>query len=164
MSNPNSSDSSVHITPEQTSTFRFSAFRNKSRRFARQYHPENTASRDYTLKTPWGEELTVSPGDYIVSESGNPEDAWPVEKHIFEKTYVEVEPGVYIKNAVVELVPLWQVVESPDDMVTVSTLEGNVSVRAADFYLARGIDGEIWPIPKEKVENSMEQFQDKPRN
>jgi hypothetical protein len=40
-------------------------------------------------------------------------------------------------------------------MVTVETMEGPVTVRAGDFYLAKGVQGEIWPYPKEKVENAL---------
>jgi hypothetical protein len=39
--------------------------------------------------------------------------------------------------------------------VTVVTLEGDETVRAGDFYLAKGIKGEIWPYPKEKVKDVM---------
>ena len=44
----------------------------------------------------------------------------------------------------------------PNVEVTVETLEGLVSVRAGDFYLARGVQGEIWPYPKEKIGTVME--------
>jgi len=39
--------------------------------------------------------------------------------------------------------------------VQIETLEGAVTVRAGDFYLARGVQGEIWPFPKEKVNGQM---------
>jgi hypothetical protein len=39
----------------------------------------------------------------------------------------------------------------PDRQVAVHTLEGVVTVRAADFYLARGVEGELWPYPKDKA-------------
>jgi hypothetical protein len=42
-----------------------------------------------------------------------------------------------------------------DQLVTVETLEGPETVRAGDFYLAKGIRGEIWPYPKEKVDDVM---------
>jgi len=40
-----------------------------------------------------------------------------------------------------------------NQMVTVYTLEGPETVRAGDFYLARGIHDEIWTYPKDKVKN-----------
>jgi len=42
-----------------------------------------------------------------------------------------------------------------DQLVTVHSLEGPQTVRAGDFYLARGIKGEIWSYPKDKVEKIM---------
>ena len=35
--------------------------------------------------------------------------------------------------------------------MTVKTMEGEETVRAGDFYLARGVKGEIWAYPQEKV-------------
>jgi hypothetical protein len=40
-------------------------------------------------------------------------------------------------------------------MVTVISLEGPLTVRAGDFYLAKGIKGEVWPYPKEKIDDVM---------
>jgi hypothetical protein len=37
----------------------------------------------------------------------------------------------------------------------VHTFEGAVTVRAGDFFLAKGVKGEIWPFPKEKVAEMM---------
>ncbi len=44
---------------------------------------------------------------------------------------------------------------NPDQKVIVHTLEGDLTVRSGDFYLARGVNGEIWPFPQEKVEQIM---------
>jgi hypothetical protein len=58
--------------------------------------------------------------------------------------------------ALTELVPLVDVTGGDEnEMVTVYTLEGPETVRAGDFYLARGIYGEIWTYPKEKVQSVM---------
>jgi hypothetical protein len=87
----------------------------------------------------------------------SPNDRWPVEADIFEKTYVETRPGHCVKRALTMLVPLVDAVGGdPEAQVTVETLEGLVSVRAGDFYLARGIKGEIWPYPKGKITAVME--------
>lgn len=105
------------------------------------------------IPTPWGESLTAKAGDYLVSEMDSPDDSWPVDTEVFENSYEVVRPGVCIKKALTELVPLVDVTNgNADEMVTVYTLEGPETVRAGDFYLARGIYGEIWTYPKEKVE------------
>jgi len=55
------------------------------------------------------------------------------------------------------LVPLIEATNGDEDcMVTVHTYEGEVTVRAGDFFLAKGVKGEIWPYPKEKVAKKME--------
>ncbi len=86
----------------------------------------------------------------------NPDDRWPVDAEVFEKSYEIVQPGICVKTAVTELVPLTDVTEGDaDQMVTVYTLEGPETVRAGDFYLARGVYGEIWTYPKDKVQKVM---------
>jgi hypothetical protein len=39
--------------------------------------------------------------------------------------------------------------------VTIHTLEGVDTVRAGDFFLAKGVKGEIWPYPKAKAAEIM---------
>ena len=57
-----------------------------------------------------------------------------------------------MKRALTKLAPLVDVTDGDEDrMVTVYTLEGPETVRAGDFYLARGIHDEIWTYPKDKV-------------
>jgi hypothetical protein len=54
------------------------------------------------------------------------------------------------------LVPLVDVTNgNPDALVTVVSLEGSETVRAGDFCLARGVKGEVWAYPKEKIEHVM---------
>ena len=108
------------------------------------------------LLTPWGAELVVEKGDYIVNEIDNPDNRWPVQQDIFEMTYLEIRPGFYIKRATVQLIPLWDFTRDLEQLVRIHTLEGVVTVRSGDFYLARGAKGEIWPMPKDKVETSLE--------
>ena len=64
--------------------------------------------------------------------------------------HVPTEPGVCIKTAPVDLIPLAEVATGT---VIVETKEGPVTVEANDFYLARGVQGEIWPITNAKVES-----------
>jgi hypothetical protein len=37
----------------------------------------------------------------------------------------------------------------------VETLEGTETVRAGDFFLARGIKGEIWPYPANRMTGTL---------
>jgi hypothetical protein len=43
----------------------------------------------------------------------------------------------------------------PDQLVSVVSLEGAETVRAGDFWLAKGIKGEIWPYPRGKIDDVM---------
>lgn len=125
------------------------------RRFER-FLPGPGEPKRKEIPTPWGESLTAKAGDYLVSEIDNPDDRWPVEAEIFENSYEIVRPGVCVKKALTKLVPLADVAGGDaDQMVTVYTLEGPETVRAGDFYLARGIHDEIWTYPKDKVKNVM---------
>ena len=125
------------------------------RRFER-FLPEPSESDKKEIPTPWGESLTAKAGDYLVGEMNSPDDRWPVGAEIFENSYEIVRPGVCVKTAVTKLVPLVDVTDGDaDQMVTVYTLEGPETVRAGDFYLARGIHDEIWTYPKDKVQNVM---------
>jgi len=103
------------------------------------------------IDTPWGTQLTARKGDFLVSEIETPDDYWPIDPVIFVESYVLVRPGYCVKKAVTLLVPLTEVTGDPNGRVTVVTLEGSETVRAGDFYLAKGIKGEIWPYPREKI-------------
>lgn len=131
----------------------FKPYRSVVERHVERFMPAPDEPQDIEIKTPWGEYLTANAGDYLVSELDTPaEDRWPVEASVFEKTYVETRPGYCVKRARTMLAPLVDVTGGdPDAEVNVETLEGLVSVRAGDFYLARGVEGEIWPYPKGKV-------------
>jgi hypothetical protein len=125
------------------------------RRFER-FLPEPGEPAEKEIPTPWGESLTATTGDYLVSEMDSPGDRWPVEAEIFENSYEIIRPGVCVKRAVTKLVPLVDVTDGDEDrMVTVYTLEGPETVRAGDFFLARGIHDEIWTYPKDKVKKVM---------
>ena len=125
------------------------------RRFER-FLPKSGEPDRMEISTPWGESLTAKAGDYLVSELDSRDDSWPVDAEVFENSYEIVRPGVCKKKALTELVPLVDVTEGDaDQMVTVYTLEGPETVRAGDFYLARGIYGEIWTYPKDKVQSVM---------
>jgi hypothetical protein len=134
----------------------FRPYQSTVERHFERFLPVPGEPKEKEIATPWGESLTAKAGDYLVSEMDNPDDSWPVDAEVFEKSYEIVRPGVCKKKAVTELVPLEDVTAGdPDQMVTVYTLEGPETVRAGDFYLARGIYGEIWTYPKDKVQGVM---------
>lgn len=140
----------------------FKTYQHVVHRQATQFSPKPNEPQQQQVKTPWGEQLLIKSGDYLVNELDSPEDKWPVAEDIFKKTYAEVEPGLVIKKESTELLPLVDIVADPNDTVAIYTLEGLVEVRAADFYLARGSQGEIWPFPKEKVEQTLHLVDDQP--
>lgn len=119
------------------------------------FFPAPDEAQTIEISTPWGVQLTARKGDFLVSEVDAPNDYWPIDPVIFEESYVIIRPGYCVKKAVTLLVPLTDLTGDPDHEVTIVTLEGNETVRAGDFYLAKGIKGEIWPYPKEKIGNVM---------
>lgn len=143
----------IKSTDPIVSELDFKPYRSIVERHVERFLPAAGEPQDIEIKTPWGEYLTANAGDYLVSELDTPpSDQWPVEADIFEKTYEITRPGYCVKRAVTYLVPLVDAVGGdPEQEVMVKTLEGLVSVRADDFYLARGVEGEIWPYPKEKI-------------
>jgi hypothetical protein len=150
------SEIEIRADDERIKHVPFKTYRSTNLRRAIRYSPQGDEPEAIALQTPWGEQLTCQKGDYIVSEVGDSPDRWPVAADIFEKTYIEVQPGYYMKRATVLLAPLIDLTDgNPDTPVTIHTDEGSVRVRSGDFYLARGIHGEIWPIPQEKVSRTM---------
>jgi hypothetical protein len=134
----------------------FRGFRNSMIRKVVPFLPGPGEPQTMRLKTPWGAELTAKSGDMLISELDKPDEYWPIDAGIFDETYIVIKPGLCIKRAVTMIVPLADVVDGDENrMVTVHTLEGPETVRAGDFYLARGVRGEIWPYPKEKVLKNM---------
>ncbi len=135
---------------------KFKTYRYRQERKAVQFLPSPDEAQTMVILTPWGAELVAQKGDYIVNDLDSPENHWPVQKDIFETSYLETHPGFFIKRAVVHLYPLREFTKDPEQLVRVHTLEGVVTVRAGDFYLARGIKDEVWPMPKDKVEASLD--------
>jgi hypothetical protein len=140
-------------------TLRFKPFMNSDERGVEQFLPGPDASQTIEVKTPWGADLTAKHGDYIVSDLTKTDDRWPVDKQIFEDTYLITRPGFCMKKAVTELVPLVELTNGDaNQLVIVETLEGSETVRAGDFYLARGIKGEIWPYPANRMTGTLMAF------
>ena len=108
------------------------------------------------INTPWGTQLTARKGDFLISEVDTPNDYWSIDPAIFEESYAIVRPGYCVKKAITLLAPLIDLTDGdPDRLVTVITMEGAETVRAGDFWLAKGVKGEIWPYPREKINDVM---------
>lgn len=134
----------------------FKPYRSKVERRVIPFLPRQGEPQTLDVKTPWGAVLTAKKGDFLVSELDKPEDYWPIDPVIFEESYIITRPGFCAKNAVTLLVPLTDLTYGdPDQKVTVVSLEGAETVRAGDFFLAKGVKGEIWPYPKEKIDEVM---------
>ena len=134
----------------------FKPYRNAMIRRVTRFLPASGEPQTKELKTPWGSMLTAKKGDMLVSELDAPEDVWPIDAEIFDQTYMMSGTGLCIKRAITLIVPLADVTGGDEDrMVTVHTLEGPETVRAGDFFLAKGVRGEIWPYLKEKVAKIM---------
>jgi len=137
-------------------TLNFKAYRSRVERRVIPFMPMPNEVQFMDIKTPWGAVLTAKSGDFLISELDKPNDFWPIDATIFEESYILIRPGYCVKKAVTLLVPLTEVTHGdPDAMVTVVTLEGSEDVRAGDFYLAKGVKGEVWAYPKDKIEHVM---------
>ena len=134
----------------------FKPYRSSVERHFKRFTPEPGQPQEMNIVTPWGETLTAQAGDYLVSELDKPDDVWPVEADIFESTYTVLRPGICIKSGLTYPVPMIDLTNGDQDQkVTVHAIEGPQTVRAGDFYLAKGIKGEIWSYPKEKIGQTM---------
>ena len=134
----------------------FKPFRSNVVRMVKQFLPDSGEPQTLDLQTPWGAVLTARSGDYLVSEMDKPNDSWPVEKEIFEETYEIIESDRCTKSAITLLASLVDVTKGdPDQLVTIIALGGSETVKAGDFYLAKGVKGEIWAYPKDKADATL---------
>jgi hypothetical protein len=137
-------------------TLNFRPYRSRVERRVIPFLPGAHEPQTMEINTPWGAQLTAHRGDFLVSELDAPNDYWPIDPVIFEESYRLLRPGYCVKKAITLLVPLTDITRgNPDQMVTVVSLEGAETVRAGDFWLAKGIKGEIWPYPHEKINDVM---------
>lgn len=137
-------------------TLNFKAYRSKVERRVIPFMPLPGEPQSMQIKTPWGTVITATSGDFLISEVETPNDFWPIDAQIFEESYVLIRPGYCVKKAITLLTPLTDITDGdPEVQVIVETMEGAETVRAGDFYLAKGVRGEIWPYPKEKIEQVM---------
>ena len=137
------------------SELNFKPFRSKVERRVVPFLPAPNEAQTLEINTPWGTQITARKGDFLVSEIAAPNDYWSIDPVIFEESYILIRPGYCVKKAITLLVPLTDITRDPERMVTVVTLEGAETVRAGDFYLAKGIKGEVWPYPAEKIDDVM---------
>jgi hypothetical protein len=137
------------------SELNFKPYRSTVERRVVPFLPAPHEPQTMEINTPWGTQLTARKGDFLVSEVSTPNDYWSIDPVIFEESYVMIRPGYCVKKAVTLLVPLTDITRDPERQVTVVTLEGAETVRAGDFYLAKGIKGEVWPYPAEKIDDVM---------
>ena len=132
------------------SALNFKPYRNMSMRKAKQFMPKENEPQTLDINVPWGGKLTATRGDYLVSEINAPNDYWPVAQNIFDETYLMIGQELCVKRAITWLVPMVDLVNGDEDrLIDVVTLEGTTTVRAGDFYLAQGVQGEIWAYPKQ---------------
>lgn len=134
----------------------FKPYRSMVQRRVVPFIPAENQPQTMDIITPWGVLLTAQKGDLIVNELNTPNDKWPVNAEIFDASYLVISPGLCIKRAITLLVPLTDITNGDENRrVTIHTLEGVDTVRAGDFFLAKGVRGEIWPYPKEKAAEIM---------
>jgi len=145
----------ITSTDSVLSSLNFKPYRSKVERRVVPFLPGPNEPQTLEINTPWGNQLTASKGDFLVSEVATPHDYWAVNPVIFEESYIITRPGYCIKKAITLLAPLTDLTGDPEKQVTIMTLEGPETVRAGDFYLAKGIKGEVWPYPKEKIDDVM---------
>jgi hypothetical protein len=137
-------------------TLNFKPYRSKVERRVIPFMPAPDEEQSMEIKTPWGTVLTARSGDFLISEVDKPDDYWPIDAEVFEESYILLRPGYCAKKAITLLTPLTEITDGDTEvMVTVETMEGSVTVRAGDFYLAKGVKGEVWPYPKDKIEQVM---------
>jgi hypothetical protein len=150
--------SPIFIRPDDPilEALNFKPFRNIAQRGVTVFLPNDDEPQTREVITPWGSALTAKKGDLLVFELDTPNDVWPVDPDIFDASYMLIAPGICVKRGITLLVPLSDLTDGDEDeIVVVHTLEGDETVRAGDFFLAKGVKGEIWPYPKEKAKEIM---------
>jgi hypothetical protein len=146
----------LHSQDPVLETLKFKPYRSKVERRVVPFIPTADEPQTMEINTPWGTRLTARKGDLLISEIEAPEDYWAIDPVIFDESYVITRPGYCVKKAETLLVPLTDITGDPERLVKVITMEGDETVRAGDFYLAKGVKGEIWPYPKEKIKDVLE--------
>ncbi len=130
---------------------KFKPYRSAEERRVRVFEPKQGEPQTLEIPSKRGT-LVATAGDMLISEMDTPDHIWPVARGIFDASYEIIRPGVCIKKAITWLVPLTDLTGGdPDRKVTVVSLEGPNTVRAGEYYLAKGVMGEIWAYPVRKI-------------
>lgn len=79
----------------------------------------------------WGSEQRGKQGDWLVDNNG---DVYTVDGEVFENTYRELSPGVYLKTT-----PIWA--EVAEQSGAVDTKEGKSHYKAGDYVVSNNEDG-----------------------
>lgn len=80
----------------------------------------------------WGGTQRCKRGDWLVSNRG---DVYTIDAETFDRTYRQVSPGVYEKDA-----PVWA--EQAAESGTIKTKEGSTAYKAGDYLVFNGPAGE----------------------
>jgi hypothetical protein len=79
----------------------------------------------------WEGEQTCKQGDWIVDNDG---DIYSVDRQVFEKTYRQISPGIYVKTT-----PIWaEVAARPGSVLT---KEGESHYKKGDYLVYNNEDG-----------------------
>ena len=79
-------------------SLKFKPHRNTERRRVVSFAPADDEPQAMEVVTPWGARLTAKKGDMLVSEIDSPEDIWPVDADIFDKSYIIVLSLIHISE------------------------------------------------------------------
>ena len=79
----------------------------------------------------WGAEQRCKKGDWIVDNNG---DVYSVDADVFERTYRNIRPGIYVKST-----PIWA--EKASQPGSVTTKEGESHYKAGDYLVSNNEDG-----------------------
>lgn len=79
----------------------------------------------------WGGVQHCKPGDWLVDNDG---DVYTVDAGVFERTYRQVSPGVYVKDTAVYAYPA-------SEPGRVRTMEGESAYAPGDYIVSNNPDG-----------------------
>jgi len=79
----------------------------------------------------WGSEQQCKPKDWIINNNG---EIYTVDHQVFQKTYQELSPGVYVKTT-----PVWA--EVAQESGAIPTKEGRSHYKAGDYLVFNNEDG-----------------------
>jgi hypothetical protein len=81
--------------------------------------------------TKWGSEQKCKRGDWLVNNAG---DVYTIDQETFQKTYRNIQPGLYKKFS-----PVWA--EVAEEAGAIFTKEGSTDYKAGDYLVFNNEDG-----------------------